>query len=760
MKKRLFALASRLLLVCTLACTFAAAPRQASAAAVPTPANPCATQAGSFKLLIDRPGIYAITKAGLQAAGWNGVPDIARLHLYHGACDPTNEVALDRDANGFRFYGVPSTSRYTTTAVYWLRQESTPGQSMTTRAVAAGSAAIRSTRATGAPGLTAGLPLYDTNYAGDDGDHFFQADLRGGATLPISFTLTNPVAGAAALHLNLQGISAGQHHLQLTLDGSALGEQTWSGITTFSALVALGAGPLANGVHVLRASIPAGAIDAVQIDSATLTYQTQLVATTNQLIFDGAAGAWRYSVGGFSAATALLYDIRDPLQSVRLTNATIGPSVIWQDDPAQPARYALLAPSQLLTPTLVADTPSHLAQAGADYLIVGYQPFLAALAPLAAYYRSKGMRVATVDIQDAYDEFNGGELHPEALRSFLRYAYASWARPAPAYVLLVGDGTYDFRNRLGLGWASFVPPYLADVDPWMGEAACETCYARVQTNDPRDEPLPDLFIGRMPVRSAEQASIVVAKTLGYLTAAPRGGWQATSLFLTDNAFDAAGQPDPAGDFAAVTETAISALPPGNVARRFFYDPSPGGAAKPAHYANPAALRDAFFPAFDNGAALVTYVGHANYWQWAYTEPNTQPSYLWYLYDADARSNGDRLPVLLSLTCLTGFFQEPVLPTTDERLLTHAGGGIVASFSSAGLGVDHGHALFSQAVIRALYSANPAERSLGAAQLAGFRAVRAGGCCTDLPFTYEILGDPALRLSFVPTATSYLPLVQR
>ena len=45
-----------------------------------------------------------------------------------------------------------------------------------------------------------------------------------------------------------------------------------------------------------------------------------------------------------------------------------------------------------------------------------------------------------------------------------------------------------------------------------------------------------------------------------------------------------------------------------------------------------------------------------------------------------------------------------------------------------------------------------------AQLAGFRAVRA--CCAELTFTYEILGDPALRLSFVPTSSSFLPLVRR
>jgi len=60
------------------------------------------------------------------------------------------------------------------------------------------------------------------------------------------------------------------------------------------------------------------------------------------------------------------------------------------------------------------------------------------------------------------------------------------------------------------------------------------------------------------------------------------------------------------------------------AQRFFYDPSPSGAGKPAHYGDPTRLRDDFFRAFDAGAALVAYTGHANYWQWGYTAPNVKP----------------------------------------------------------------------------------------------------------------------------------------
>jgi len=126
----------------------------------------------------------------------------------------------------------------------------------------------------------------------------------------------------------------------------------------------------------------------------------------------------------------------------------------------------------------------------------------------------------------------------------------------------------------------------------------------------------------------------------------------------------------------------------------------------------------------------------------------------------AVSNGGRLPILMSLTCLTGFFHEPLLETTDERLLVRQGGGVVASFSPAGKGVVLGHDVFARGVLRALFSRDPHERSLGAAQLAGFRALLASGENIDLTFTYSIFGDPALHVPFVPTAHSFLPVTRR
>ena len=37
---------------------------------------------------------------------------------------------------------------------------------------------------------------------------------------------------------------------------------------------------------------------------------------------------------------------------------------------------------------------------------------------------------------------------PIAIRDFLSYAYDNWQNPAPQYVLLVGDGSFDYKDNL------------------------------------------------------------------------------------------------------------------------------------------------------------------------------------------------------------------------------------------------------------------------------------------------------------------------
>src|SRR5262249_10218548 len=150
-------------------------------------------------------------------------------------------------------------------------------------------------------------------------------------------------------------------------------------------------------------------------------------------------------------------------------------------------------------------------------------------------------------------------------------AAAAWHR-APAAVTLVGDGTADPRDYSARHSPNILPPYLAMVDPWVGETACETCYAQLDGDSPLADALPDLRLGRLPLKSADELRALVAKIIGYETAAGGLDWRSRAIFVADNYRDAAGDADSAGDFATFADQSAALLAPGMDIRRLYYDP--------------------------------------------------------------------------------------------------------------------------------------------------------------------------------------------
>jgi len=446
---------------------------------------------------------------------------------------------------------------------------------------------------------------------------------------------------------------------------------------------------------------------------------------------------------------------------VDLALASSGGDTVMVDDLTLPAIFPSASPVSVPAPAPAIPLPGDLG--GAGLLIITHSAFRSALDPLIAAHTAQGWRVAVVDVQAAYDAFSFGDRDPEAIRQLIRQA-------RPAAVLLVGAGTTALRQDVPAR-PTFIPPYLIR-DMRGGETACDTCYTRLNSGDPMAQPLPDIPIGRFPVTTLAEAQTLVAKTVTYLTAPPTGAWQTQALFLADNDYQADGTPDPAGSFVQAAEMGIGALPFGLRVSRFYY--APDRPLSDPYDPNARRLRCRLFRAIDGGskynthcavnppgtetgAALWVYVGHGSPWQWAYTDPSAETSYLWYLYDADARKNGDRLPSLMSMTCLSGDFANPVLQTNDERLLLKAGGGVVASLSSSGEGVNTGHARLLRGVLARLY-ARSGDRTLGASHLAGLNALQ--GATPDLTFAFTVLGDPLVVAPFVPVSSVALPLIVR
>jgi hypothetical protein len=702
-----------------------------------------ATQAGSYKVLVDTPGLYRLTYTALDNAGLLPAGDINphAFQLFEGEHEIDVQVSGGGDGrfdpgDSILFYGRVPRSRYTEHNVYWLRYGSVTDARMTTRDVTPGTQqpAVAWTRARYDENH-----FYDYEYAAADGDHWYAADLKPGNdhTASLSLMLPNAAVPTATLQVQMVGYTD-NHHATFTVNGLPAGALTWSGHSPVTATMTLDRAWLNQGSNTVHVAVDAP-IDGTWLDAIEILYPLQSVAG-NEVHFWGQAGLHRYELGGFTTGGVLLYDISDPQHPVQLTGATGGGSaaLAFADAPPQPATYLALTSAQIRQPAaILADAPSdlHSGANGADYLVVTHADFATAIQPLADYRQSQGLRVTVVDVQDIYDEFNGGLLHPKAIHDFFAHTYHNWTPPAPMYVLLVGDGSYDFLDHFGYGSVNYVPPYLAMIEPWAWETAADNRYAALDGNDL----LPDVWVGRLPVSTVAEATAVVSKILSYEQTPLLGDWNARHVLVADD------EDEYGNDFAASAE---------GVYNEFITDPWVGTRIYLDDLSEQAA-RQATLAAWQRGALLVSFVGHSSWHQW------TGESLL-HVSDVASLTNDRRWPVLLSMTCFTGLFQHPEYPTLDESLLRLDGGGAIATWSPSGLGVARGHDSLYKGFYEAVAGTDPIQ--LGAAVLAGqLRLLAEAPTYEDLLETHHLFGDPAMALNQTirpwPNST-YLPIVTR
>ncbi|MCK4415883.1 MAG: hypothetical protein KAU84_01900, partial [Thermoplasmatales archaeon] len=128
---------------------------------------------------------------------------------------------------------------------------------------------------------------------------------------------------------------------------------------------------------------------------------------------------------------------------------------------------------------------------GCDYLIITHPDFYSEITEFANWKHTKGLITKVVDTTETGS--NATEI-----RQYIQNAYDTW-NPAPSYILLVGDAEYVPTNYL------YVHPYHGTY------TASDMWYTTVNGSDY----YPDIFIGRLPVDTTDQADTIVQKILTY-----------------------------------------------------------------------------------------------------------------------------------------------------------------------------------------------------------------------------------------------------
>jgi len=510
------------------------------------------------------------------------------------------------------------------------------------------------------------------------------------------------------LSVDLQGASdlegVVDHHVVVRVNGQHVGETTWDGKMPRSLDVELAAGVLRDAANVLELEDP-GDGSMVFLDRFRVSYPRRLEAIAGTL--EGRFGeTGTAEVAGLAASSVVLDTTgRGPRW---VTGAAPTPGGLKL---SVRAGRSYLATSTFLRPEVRAMGDAGLRRTTnrADYLLVAPRAFLAAAAPLVARRESQGLAAKAVALEDVYAQFGHGEAGPEGIKAFLEYAYHSWAEPSVRYVVLLGDASYDPNDYLGTGVKDWLPGFPVRTSYlWT---VSDPAYASVNGEDA----IPDIAIGRLPAGSVPEAQALVGKILGYENGG--GRLDGPAVLVADNA-------DLAGDFEGDAEEIASGVLASRNPTRIYLSREGAG------------TRQRIKDAFDDGASLMSYVGHGATTVWASENVFNRG-------DVKDLSAQPRQPFLMTMNCLNGFFHFPPLNSLSEELLKAEGKGVVGAFSPSGLSVNGPAHVYHEALLEEIVWGR--HETIGDAILAAQERYVTSGALPELLSIYHLFGDPAARL---------------
>jgi hypothetical protein len=666
----------------------------------------------AIKISVRREGWYRLTQPDLVRAGLNPKLDPQKFHLYAGGVEQPILVNGDEDGSfdqddSIEFYSVALDTPATDTRVYWLTSNDAAGKR------------INVSRSAGKPGGAWSFPY---TVERKDRTIYFSALLNGEAEnffgpivffQPLDQTITvhsidRDATSKAELEVSLQGVtdlpSFPDHYVSVTFNGVVIGHVSFDGRQNKTERFALPQSSLIDGPNRIILTGEGGSADISLVDRVRLTYAHTFTAETNVIKVTPPEGNRSQTISGFTSPDIRVFDVTDPLETTQLTGeieksesgyrVTVGLS-------GAGARQLLALTSEcVLEPlSVVRDVPSLLRQpgAGADLVVITCEELVPSFELLASHRRSQGLSSLVVNVEDIYDEFSFGVKSPQAIKDFLKYAVSSWKRK-PRFVLFGGDASYDPRNYLGFEDRNRVPTHLIDTS--ILETASDDWFA-----DFDDDGLAELAVGRLPARTADEASVMVAKLISY-----------DQIKSSEEALVVADRDDGFG-FEAESRS-IEPLLAGLRVNEIFRSRMDDGTA-----------RERVLAAINRGQKVVNYSGHGSAGSWR--------GDLLTVNDALGLENSS-LSVFTMMNCLNGYFHDPTAESLGESLIKAPRGGAVAVWASSGMTLAGSQAGLEREFYRLLSLHRDAIGDV-------IRKAKSATGDLDVRRTWVLLGDPSMKI---------------
>ncbi|MGH9336702.1 MAG: C25 family cysteine peptidase, partial [Vicinamibacteria bacterium] len=268
------------------------------------------------------------------------------------------------------------------------------------------------------------------------------------------------VGPLATIEVEAFGATTTKHRLRVRVNGTSVGEGSFSDVGRATLRFELDSSLIREGANTLtvEAVLESGvAFDVVYVDSIDVRYPRRHEALGEEMSFE-AVSSGAVHVAGFSREDASLLDVTNPRAPLLVTGLTRASTVSFQAFEGR--RYFASSSAALHEPEArVVESLSSLRTGGADYVVITPESLETAAGELAEHRQSQGLRTRVVTLESIHDQMGFGIPSPHNVKTFIGLARAKW-RPAPRFVVLLGKGTYDFKDVLAKG-DNLMPPLMA-----------------------------------------------------------------------------------------------------------------------------------------------------------------------------------------------------------------------------------------------------------------------------------------------------------
>ncbi len=424
--------------------------------------------------------------------------------------------------------------------------------------------------------------------------------------------------------------------------------------------------------------------------------------------------------------------------------------------------------SSFLTAELIGHIPNQNlhGMTAKDLIIVSPVEFMEEAERLAAFREEhSGLTAAVVSTAQVYNEFSSGKQDVSAIRNFMKMFYdrAASAYELPRYLLLFGNGSVDNSNLLGYG-GSLIPTFqsLASYSPRLSYMT-DDYFGILDDHEGEDAiGVPDLGIGRLPVRNAEEAAMMVDKIIRYEKRIPGmapgandlaytgvvsnyADWRNIVVFIADD-----GDDNEHFDHAEILANSMFERQPQYNLQKIYLDAyqqitMAGGARYPE-------VNRAINERVNQGALMINYIGHGETRGLAHQRVVT-------IDDIAGWNNKYNMPVFMTATCEFSSFDQPDPENLSAgvRVLLKNEGGTAGLFTTTRLAWSGHNLILNRNFMEAAFANNKLitlshdkddqHPNLGDLIRIAKQKSSSGGTTPRQLRNFVLLGDPSMQMAY-------------